>query len=485
MRGAAAESHDHHSPLHTLWHHLVVATIITCGVYWAGTLGLTGGLDSATLYTAQQLVSLRTPEKLEYSEANHEGQPPATVLEISRESYEKVYRGTSPLNRVELERQLRPALDPAAQARLVVIDLDISPATPDDQSGTTLDSLLDSPSNAPVVLVVPSFRASSELAQRQSDWMAQRCAAGTSRRPVYFALPELASEGGAIIRHSEAYPSVGNVARWATTRAHTEPPTTPANCRAAMRPDIVCAVHGKVRDLDLLREYFGELSAHCGLAPIDFQSISGSRTARHRLPDPGAPALSDLAGRVAFVGGSYDSRDVHLTGSGPLDGVYIHAAIFASSSSTLLHLWAVCLEILLGALLGHLFGALFAQYQRQSRVYRESLQVRTIRKAALAWIGSVSIIVVVALFGIVAAYGLVWSSSYSLARGVWVNPVPLVFGMLVDGLVASRIDSGAAVRARGRFPGRLWWVGHASGVLATVFFAATLIDVVVGAFHGH
>jgi hypothetical protein len=186
--------------------------------------------------------------------------PPPVIFEVTRQNYETTYHSTSPLEREALKHELSPLLGVTSTAKLVVIDLDISPAT-SEQDTRDLDALLDSPAGPPVVLVVPAFQGTPALTRRQSEWMKERCVADRHGRPLYFGFPYLSGEGGVILRYSKHYPSLGNVALWAATREYPQGPSLlPTSCDVPMHPDAICEFHKGAQDLDLLRETFASIA---------------------------------------------------------------------------------------------------------------------------------------------------------------------------------------------------------------------------------
>ncbi|MGH8335009.1 MAG: hypothetical protein ACRES0_31940 [Pseudomonas sp.] len=389
------------------------------------------------------------------------------------------------MDREALKNELTPVLAKTSTAKLVVIDLDISPATP-KQDTRDLDVLLDSPTGPPVVLVVPAFQGTPALTQRQSKWMKERCEADRQGRPLYFAFPYLSGEGGVILRYSEHYPSLGNVARWA---AHREFPKgsslLPASCKVAMHPDAICEFHKGAQDLDLLREHFKLIRELCGTSPIDFESVAPGRLVHRPLETAPVDLAQYLTNNVVFVGGTYDSRDVHLTGAGPMDGVYVHAAIYSSKVTTLPHLYAFLIEITLGVALGFGFNWLFSAATNADHSYQNRLYHQAVGAAMVAWAHWLFIVAVIFLLMIVATVALIYASSSVLWRGSWLNPVPLVIGMLIDGFVASRTVSAVHYHTTAHFPGKVWWVKNASSLVSAALITITLAYISFGAPHGH
>lgn len=193
----------------------------------------------------------------------------------------------------------------------------------------------------------------------------------------------------------------------------------------------------------------------------------------------------ELSKNVVFIGGTYDSRDVHLTGAGPMDGVYVHAAIYSSKITALPHLYVFLIEITLGVALGFGFSWLFSRAANADHSYRNRLHQRAVGAALMAWTRWLFYAAVIFLLMIGAAVALIYASSSVLWRGSWLNPVPLVIGMLIDGLVASRTVSAAHYHTTARFPDKVWWVKNAGSLVSALLITITLACISFGALHGH
>jgi hypothetical protein len=407
------------------------------------------------------------------------------VLEVTRQNYETTYNSTSPLNRTSLKSELSPILTNTDTAKLVVIDLDISPATP-GQDTREIDALLDSSTGPPVVLVVPAFQGTAALQKRQSEWMKARCEADRHGRPVYFGFPYLSGEGGVILRYSEHYPSLGNVALWATTREFPQGSSLlPTSCDVPMHPDAICEFHKGAQDLDLLREHFKLIREHCATSPIDFETVAPGRLVRRPLETGVGDLAKEPKENVVFIGGTYDGRDIHLTGAGPMDGVYVHTAIYSSKVTTLPHLYVFLFEITLGVLLGFGLSGLFSAVTDADHSYKSYLHHQALSAAMVAWARSLFFLLLAFLLIIGATAVMIFGSSWFLWHGSWLNPVPLVIGMLIDGIVASRSVTAVHDHTIARFPAKVWWVKNAGSLASVALVTITLAYIYFGARHGH
>lgn len=472
-----------------LAHHLRTAILITCAVYWASVVGWMGALDSATLYAAARLDTARLTFYLDTGEDDESRAPrlpSSLVLSISRAEYESTYRNTSPLDREKLRETLEPLLN-ARSAKLLVLDIDVSPSAPDDATGKNLDVALDTASGPPLVLVVPSFVGTPELARRQAEWMSDRCQASKPSRPVYFGLPGLATSGGTIVRHPEVYPSVGNVARWIEeTDFPPGAPAYPTNCSDRPRPEALCEFHKAIGNIALLRDHFARMGLECANRPIDFSWMRRPAAMSERvrsLRHGQVPA--DLKDQVMFVGGSYDNRDVYPTAAGPVDGVLVHASIYASRLHVRSHLFGFVVEIALGILLGFAFAALFSARESALGKYLHQLEKGRATDAILSWTTAGAWLGLVLMVLFCGAIGLIYLSAAMLQGGTWLNPVPLVIGMLVEGVASSLSKSDHQHSQPGLASGRLWLAGHLGVIAACAAVTITVGHLCLGALNGH
>jgi hypothetical protein len=252
-----------------------------------------------------------------------------------------------------------------------------------------------------------------------------------------------------------------------------------------MHPDAICEFHKGAQDLDLLREHFKHIREHCGTSPIDFERVAANRVAHRPLETVSVDLARELTKNVVFIGGTYDSRDVHLTGGGPMDGVYVHAAIYSSKVTALSHLYVFLIEIALGVMLGFGFSRLFSAAASADHNYRNRLHHRAVSAALVAWAWWLFYVGVIAVLMIGAAAVLIYASSIVLWRGSWLNPVPLVIGMLIDGLVASRTISAVHHHTTAHFPDKVWWVSNAGSLVSAVLITITFAYISFGATHGH
>lgn len=491
MSRRATHRSDHRSFRGALLHHLFSAAVITSAVVWLSAWSLMGALDSQTLLAVNRFVSLSAAEPPEPSE-NHAPPEPPLVLTISKRLYQEKFNNTSPLDRTELATLLTNIK--TANPMLLVLDLDLSPVMPGatNSQAEVVDGLLDDMSSAStaVVLLVPSFEGTPELSAAQSKWMSDRCPGpeNASKR-LYFGLSGLPNEAGVILRHPRHYPSIGNVARWAADFDYAAGGAALASsCHSVPQPGAVCAFFRENDRLPDLKHYFSEVARRCGSEPIDFRWMNDTRYEENHVVELDSLAVPDSTNRVVFLGGSYDGHDVHPTGVGPKDGVVVHAAVFASDTRSVPHARAALLEVALGVLLGSIFAALWTLRLRARERYHAELYRERALPSLLQWFASTAFLISMIVVGGISAVVMLLVSARCLGTGLWLNPVPLVVGMALDGYVVSRRWTATAPAEHGTLSHgqwKLWVAGNAGFILGLSLIVITVIKVSFEALSAH
>jgi hypothetical protein len=209
--------------------------------------------------------------------------------------------------------------------------------------------------------------------------------------------------------------------------------------------------------LGILSGRYYETLAHHGFA--NFGNVRPGQSISRMLP----PGLRD---RVVFLGDdAFLTRVLHINRTPEVD---LHAAIYYSNLHGVVglkHAGAFVLEVALGALFGVVFAASWAAYRaakiRMDQVPATSLgELRTkapFYARARGWLAG----------NLVLLAGIVWIMFYAanwlLRHDIWINPVPLVVGMSLKGLLASRhLDGDHEIRDRwtflNRHPDVVWQV---------------------------
>ncbi len=430
-------------------HHLVVALVAASALTLLHHANLLNWLDSLTL----RLVS--NTHVVSSSRSTVAGPELPLVLLITDVAYEAEFAQASPLNRARLQQLI--SLAAAECPAVLAIDLDLSPGPNDavlpDQAAldTTLQALgLPQPcagnagQPAPrLLLATPIPVATPSLVELKYQWMKRLCEAGVS-----FAFHDVVVSQGAVLRIDPGAPTLGVTA---AEMVHGERAAGHVASQQIERPCDQIR-RGKDSATFLRRSHLGEL--HAGAARFSAQrpfnaqffaaeaASEGVNRVRHVITTssalPSTVRPGELSGQTVFLGGSYGVGDRFATPFGPQPGVLVHAASYYS----LVHpvritndLVAFAIEVLLGVLLGYYFHRGWASYGNaqvrlksatRSRWFVPYLQARL---WLLANFGMLFIAVAVVVLGAAVLF---------FPLNLWVNAGPIVLGVFVKALLASR-----------------------------------------------
>lgn len=407
-------------------HHLQVALAVASLVGLLHAFGYLGWLDAAMLRLAG------AADAAAVRSSAPDGMP--EMLLIDDAMFERDFEQRSPLDRAGLERLLRALLgDPARSPKVLVIDLDISDNGQDAAQGQ-LDAVLGRAVRAglQLVLAVPPSVNSPAAITRKRAWMRslrdQACAreaTGTAPQgSLRFASALVTTHADVVLQYSRDELTLGTAAR-----------TLVGKPGACGQPD-------EVLDALLLGPGRGELKPFPVLMPFNahfFGAVAGQTRRVQSLDAPlGAAATAGpapgLAGKVVFLGGSYDPRDrfsVPLAPDGkPMDGVELHAATFYSALhpvtevNTLLA-WAA--DVVLGFACGWAFQLLWA------------VQARS---AGLAgWWGYFApkfvLLLSLAAAGLLACISVMMAAHWFYPNNYWISPGPVVLGVFAKLLLTA------------------------------------------------
>jgi CHASE2 domain-containing sensor protein len=334
--------------------------------------------------------------------------PAAPVVVLIRdEYYEGAFGQRSPLDRGVLTELLERIFAPGP--RLVVIDLDLSPAQISDPD--ELDRLLDVYA-ARTVLVTPV--PTRTLRASKHEWMRQRCQAG-----IRFGLPDVVYSAGTVLRYGSWAPTIANVAHSAVAGGGDRTPASP--------PCVEIGEQG--RKPDEVR-FLSPLAPPVpgSTAPINFRAFMDVLQPSDRIflrrPDDLGALAGRLRDRVVFLGGTYGVSDKHVTPEGVLDGVLVHAAAFYSRHRPIEHAqtWSYVFELMVGVSLSYLFHATWGWYRLFAPgAARDPI---SFARAALALTGNLALVA----FCVLAAFAV---SVAMLAVRTWLSPVPLILCIFV------------------------------------------------------
>lgn len=346
---------------------------------------------------------------------------PLTIL-ISDEMFEREFKQISPLDRDRLAELIDPIL--AGKPKNLVIDLDLSPGPGDtDASGQTrLNNLLmeRAGTGTRIVLASPFPVLGDELLAKKLAWMVRLCDAG-----VDFAYPFLLESQGLVLRYPGEIETIGRVTRREHTAA-TEPETL---CFQAKQGVAHAAFLDKNLPVDFSTEQNNFETQHL-LNPAFFDAVDSIRLSQ--LTDIKA---ADLNGRTIVLGSGFNANDQFNTAFGKFEGAVLHAATIYSETYTTKsnHYLAAFLDLGIGVLAGFLFHWTWGFF-----FHIPSHLLRGNGKNWLAYTWQRGwLLISIASFGMVVV-ALAMASGALFRNGWWINPGPMILGLFVKSLIASR-----------------------------------------------
>ncbi|MGH8499850.1 MAG: CHASE2 domain-containing protein, partial [Methylococcales bacterium] len=385
---------------------------------------------------------------------------PPVVLGIGDSYYEKEFNQASPLSRRELKKIIGRIAE--SRPRVVAIDLDLSPGpcpeTKNQGSDCTINDytveeselynylLMEKPRDVRIVLQLPFPVYDKDLRNRKLEWMNSLCEKG-----IEFGRVSIDSEFGMATRirrgpdrlscsvyrmkreqisNQDAGKICGNVR---DQHAKNDSNKSQNEERANSYTGPVCKLFKNHRSPKAERLLFPLIEEPPSVesAFINFNFVRNFRFHEvMKLED--IPA--NLTGDVVLLGGVYGDGDRFNTPMGEIPGVML---LLGDYYSLLLpieerHLLAVIIEILFGIAFGFAFAWGWKYYFRIYPVFQGYLDANEIGSTAF-YLSTilVSLLVIAIILGIFAY----WSANL-MARGLWINPAPMVLGMAGEGFVA-------------------------------------------------
>lgn len=425
-------AHGTHGPWAHFLHHLQVAAVVASVVTVLHHLGWLGWLDATVLrvlYKAPAAVQLEPP-----------GDLPRIVL-IGDRLFEDEFGQASPLARDKLARLLQLIVD--QRPAVLAIDLDLSPGPGDDQAAQQgLDGLIlaAADSGIRVVLPLPLPVASPTSQTTKFAWMRRLCATPG----IDFGLVDILIHSGSVLQFEARAPSLGILAA-AEIGGHKPPEE--GLCAKVREPDGRWAkvLLGKAYGDSLQKRYeFGShprqfnsrFLAHVGQLTRRLESLDDLQTSSTDGPAP-------LTGRTVFLGSGYSVKELFPmplvdAPNGLLEGVAIHAAVYASSREPVTAVegaLAYWLDLLLGILAATLFARTWQHYRNANDAWRHQGRIRDYAANA-CWLGLNFVLLV-----IVAYLCLVLAGNLFYPCNVWINPGPILLGVFVKFMLASRSEA--------------------------------------------
>jgi hypothetical protein len=223
----------------------------------------------------------------------------------------------------------------------------------------------------------------------------------------------------------------------------------PGRTRICSVLDEFLKTSGNVLDYALLVERIAELAAPpekeepAILNPKFYETASywAQFDARNARPVDSLAAIMPpgLKEKPVFVGA--DTTFHRSLGSQMVPPVDIEAAIFYSNRNPvreLPHTLVFAVEVAFGTLLGALFTFGWGRYVRAAD-RMDQLPLRPFADKAKAWAWARLVLLPVNLALLIACLAFAWwVTDYALRGSTWINPVPLVIGMSLKGLLGSR-----------------------------------------------
>ena len=278
----------------------------------------------------------------------------AAIVKISEARFNAIYKGRSPLDRCELVQDLKPILC-RNSIQTIGIDLDLSPVPCAEEAASdspdcgrqhrcqkVLDDLLDMHADRLVLMAPP---AGEGAAVSGVEWMRVRANQG-----VTFGRPSLLMQMGMVRRFEPVdvdeppMCALGSAIRWHARRQGGAESSTKGSKSSSCEAELVdmpvvesqaiafqslLALHGHGQTLSLGEECL-DASPRLGF---------GDMPAKFPADDPckgfSVKNTSNACGfRTVIVGSGYTTDDQFETPVGMLDGVDLHAAVFACKALT-------------------------------------------------------------------------------------------------------------------------------------------------------
>ncbi|MCY1402004.1 CHASE2 domain protein [compost metagenome] len=392
--------------LHHLPAALVVASLVTIGHH---KFHLLDAVDTYAFLGIGGLAAfLSTDCDFRNAKEDKKCRPaPVTVVGINQSAYERHYHERSPLDRCELLRDLGAFYESPRPPKIIVIDLDLSPASmqaENDCEEQLYQLITDNQRSTRTVLMEP-FAVTDMDAGREA------------RRNAWRWRQRMQERANVVFGDGRLPVSYGVV---------TKAPCVPHGLAVAAMRDISVTTTGRCMEKPEGMFLIAPQHYLSSLHTVNVEEIR-QLNERFKLTKDDKVTIRHLAyeTKVVFFGGTYGLDDVFLTPIGHLYGVEVHAAAFMSllePASDFSHLLAFLLEVAIGLL----FGVVISWCWRRYYHLRFSNQERYQLSAPWAVLGLgfalCVLLVVVTLF------------SYLQLRdhNLWLSPIPIALGMLIE-----------------------------------------------------
>lgn len=339
------------------------------------------------------------------------------VVYIDQQTYEDQYLERSPLNRCELLRDLRYFYEKTPLPSVMVIDIDLSPSPLVDKLATIsgiegrkekacevelYKVIQSSPLAAATVLMKPFEVANPSAVSVTEEWRK-----GMESKGVEFGTVDISARYGLVTqaRCTDGTQTV-KAAKKSGLPFHNECPKRTGMKLINPSQFFKGLVISAVRDSP---------SRNPGGAPL----IGADARVKPAYDQP-----------IVFFGGSYGIDDTYLTPLGVMYGVEIHAAAFASLLNPAYEHYGLdyALDIAIGIGFGFIISLFWTKYFK-ARFSSDPFARQWAPFYVVLMLLSVMVGIIVASF----------ISFVALTLGIWLSPVPIAIGMLIDSFFAGAV----------------------------------------------
>jgi hypothetical protein len=439
---------EHRRHLYTFLHHLLLATTISSALVvlesWPKFQAVDNRTHFALSYVRARLWTL-LPSWFPGQVLPPDRYPLVLVLDAQPRSQAKALVADL-VETVSAEWATRPE---KTGRGVLAFEVELEPSEHDRQAEDQdiLDRALDAAARNKigVVLWLPDFRTGPESLHRaRLGWMQARCAAG-----VRFAVEEPRPAPEAVHSYWKNYPSIGVVAaRAGSSGPPPEPPT--AHVRGRLPDYDICTAAKSVgRDVRLFFDRLRQSMPSPGLeheTPLNSSFFQYSGNVYDAEFNPARPWPTPEAIRSApaiFVGALTPERGTFFGYTIPTMAALYAAEFFTEWNPVKpVGRWtAFGFDVVLGLGLGYVFAftwEAFARAEERLQDTRLFPVVRSLaRKAGRYLVARALLLANLALLAGVLA-GCVLLSGRMLESRSWLNPLPIVLGTSIDGLLHSR-----------------------------------------------
>ncbi|GAB1393378.1 hypothetical protein MASR1M60_15410 [Rhodocyclaceae bacterium] len=348
--------------------------------------------------------------------------------------YETYFMQRSPMDRAKLAQIIKGIARHQPSTLVIDIDLSPSPSSDDADAQAALDKSLmhlASVSKTLVIIGTPLPSATETMIERKHHWMVQLCNAG-----IQFGHTHLPISQGLTMRYFVGGNSIAELAARVQPQLvehGTHPPSTP--CELAQE--------GLHKTAFLSRDFPFDRSLRPdrfrSQSPISANTITHINSSQLILDDISQiDKLGNLSGRTIYLGGGNNDADQFTTVAGPVSGLVLHAAgqaAIETPASNISHRIAFLLDLLLGTAAGFLFGFTWTRYNRHA--------VALARLPSWSWqayaMTRLWLVAGFFMLGLFMWCVFAWSG-WLLDQNLWNNPGPMLLGVFIKTIIASRID---------------------------------------------